>query len=631
MKLNANLTLFFEIILYLFMINNADSVEYSLRVTNYGKVKGIVEYVHGQKVVEKFFGIPYASPPLGKLRLEAPVPPLSWGDAIKNADVLPPACPQATEGVAYIEYHVPGFNKTSEDCLYLNIYVPRGSHHHRTMPVLVFVHGGSYQNGMGAMFDGSVLATHGIVVVTFNYRLGPLGFMNSADGVIRGNYGMLDMVAALQWIQGNIAHFNGDPNSVTIDGHSAGGCSVGLLLMSPLAKGLFQRVIQQSGSPLAHWAVSRFETKPNFVYKIFSSSVQCYSNISTEVKKCIQNLDTQSLQKVITEEFEWSTSLTPQYRPVVDGHFLPYTPERMVDSEPLNAANILTGATQDEGLIAAIPLIKLFGVGKTGFRKLLSLMSCFRGELPEIPDIVDSVLEKYVKLESSDISEKEIERSFSEIVGDYFITAPTHLFADRLSRRNVSVYLYNYEYKSLLDQWDGVIHGAELFYLSGCPFTGHKNFRYDHVDKEMANLLLRIWSNFIKHGIPSLHPTNEVDLPRFHSRRKSYTKIFSSRREPAVSFLTNLRQSKMFFWNEEVPEMFSDKDSRNSINNFTQKNNYSHINGKNTWILASVCIGLSVLTLILTVQYFKVRKEITKLLRQNSISSGERMLNGTQI
>ncbi|XP_060585843.1 fatty acyl-CoA hydrolase precursor, medium chain-like [Ruditapes philippinarum] len=630
MKFKTSLVCTFEYIIYFcYVIKFVNSVEYSVRVTDYGKVKGVVEYVHGQKIVEKFFGIPYASPPIGNLRLEAPVPPRSWGDSIRNANVLAPACPQASEGVAYIEYHVPGFNKTSEDCLYLNIYVPRGSHHHRSMPVLVFIHGGSYQNGMGAMFDGSVLATHGIVVVTFNYRLGPLGFMNSADGVIRGNYGMLDMIAALQWIQGNIANFNGDPNSVTIDGHSAGGCSVGLLLMSPLAKGLFKRVIQQSGSPLAHWSVSRYETKPNFVYKIFSSSVKCYSNNSAEVKKCIKNLDTETLQRVITEESEWTTSLTPQYRPVVDGYFLPYTPEVMVEREPLNAVHFLTGATQDEGLIAAIPLIKLYGVGTTGFRKLLTLMSCFRGELPEIPDIVYSVLEKYVKFESSDISEQEIERSFSEIVGDYFITAPTHRFADSLSRRNVSVYLYNYEYKSLLDQWDGVIHGAELFYLSGCPFTGHKNFRYDHVDKEMANMLIHIWSNFIKHGIPSLHPLNEIDLPLFNPRRKSYTKIFSSQREPAVSFMTNLRQSKMTFWNQEVSDMYSNRYSKE--NNLTHKTTYSHVNGKNTWILASVCIGLSVVTLILTVQYFKVRKEITSLLRQNSISSGERMLNGTQI
>ncbi|KAL4236196.1 Cocaine esterase [Mactra antiquata] len=566
-----------------------------------------------------------------------PVPPTPWGDVIKNTTVLPPACPQPAEGVAYIEYHVPDFNRTSEDCLYVNVYVPRGAHTHKSMPVFVFIHGGSYQNGMGAMFDGSILATHGIVVVTFNYRLGPLGFITSTDGVLRGNYGMLDMVASLKWVQENIANFNGDPNRVTIDGHSAGGCSVGLLLMSPLAKGLFHRVIQQSGSPLGQWAVSRYETKPSFIYKIFTSSLNCYNSSSShDVKACLQKLDSDTLHDVIIKEFDWGTSLTPKYRPVVDGYFLPHTPEYMVENEPLNAATFMTGATKDEGLIAAIPLINLFGVGKTGFRKLISLMSCFRGDLPEIPGIVDSILEQYVSLRSSDITEDEIQTIFSEIVGDYFITAPTHQLANSLSQRNVTVYLYNYEYLPELDGWGGVIHGAELFYLSGCPFTGHKNFRYNHVDEKMAKMLLLLWSNFIKHGIATLEPRHEINLPPFDSKRKTYSKIYSLNKEPKISFMQDLRHEKISFWNEEVPRMMLDEmEHREEIITHSKyvKNNgdkYSYVNNKSTWILASVCIALSVIIIVLSIQNLKIRKEVSILIRQTSVSSKEKMLSGFQ-
>ncbi|KAH3730960.1 hypothetical protein DPMN_056961 [Dreissena polymorpha] len=614
------------------VVKESDGTEYSVRLTDAGKVRGLVEMAHGQKKVEKFFGIPFASPPVGVLRLEPPVPTKPWSDIMDTLE-LPPACPQPIEGVAYIEYHVPGFNRTSEDCLFLNVYLPKGTHH-RSMPVLVFIHGGSYQNGMGAMLDGSVLASHGVVVVTFNYRLGPLGFLSSADSHITGNYGMLDMIAALKWVKANIAAFNGDPAQVTIDGHSAGGCSVGLLLMSPLAKGLFHRVIQQSGSPLGNWAVLRRQTEPNFVYNIFTSSVRCYNMSSLETKRCLQALDSATLEHTIMEEFEWMTSLTPLYRPVVDGYFLPRTPEELVISGTVNAEAVLTGATQDEGLIAAIPLIKLFGVGKTGYRKLLSLMSSFRGDLPEISGIVDSVLSLYIRHGISDISDEAIEKSFAEIVGDYFITAPTHLLAERLSQRNVSVYLYNYEYKSPLDPWDGAVHGAELFFLSGCPFTGHRNFRYDSTDKEMSRMLLLLWTNFIKHGAPSLQPRSDISLPRYTPRVKAYTRIIANS-EPSLTFAADLRRDKIGFWNERVPEMFREELRRHDSNNidashlsFNKVNSHylANVNSKNTWILTSVCLCLTVLTIVLTVGYYRMRREVNRLLRQNSLSSAERML-----
>lgn len=606
----------------------------SIRQTNFGQVRGLTEYVHGHKKVEKFLGVPYASPPVGKLRFVHSVPPTSWGDKILDARELPPACLQPLEGVAYIDHHVPGFNKTSEDCLYLNIYVPRESHHPKSMPVLVFVHGGSFQNGMGAMFDGSALATHGIVVVTFNYRLGPLGFLSSAAADdIQGNYGMLDMIEALKWVRNNIANFNGDPDSVTIDGHSAGGCSVGLLLMSPLAKGLFKRVIQQSGSPLGHWAVSRVQIKPDIVYKIFVSSVGCHRNTSAETKTCLQALDSKTLENVIVGEYEWSAILTPQYKPVVDGYFLPSTPERLVEDRELNADSFMTGSTQDEGLIAATPLIEHYGVGKTGSKKLLSLMNFFKGNLPEVFDISDYMMDRYIELGSSDITDMEIRRSFAEIIGDYFITAPTHRFADMLYRRNVSVYVYNYEYKSSLDQWDGVIHGAELFYLSGCPFIGHKNFRYDEVDKDMAKVLLLLWSNFVKHGVPSLHPKEDVYFPRFSIPRKLYARIHSGI-SPSLSTGSNLKPDKMSFWNQQIPEMLLYQMKQLSNDTLqcgavTNMNAYTYVIGKHTWILTSVCIGLAVVTLTLVVGYYKMRKEVSRLLRQNSVSSGERMLPNT--
>ncbi|ESP05700.1 hypothetical protein LOTGIDRAFT_102164 [Lottia gigantea] len=281
-----------------------------LRRTQYGKVSGEVETLSDNKRIEKYLGIPYAKPPVGDLRFEPPEPPERWEEDILEAYTLPPACAQPDMGVLYIDHHVPGFNVTSEDCLYLNIYTPWVRLRY---PVMVFIHGGSYENGMGAMLEGGYLASQDIVVITFNYRLGPLGFLTAYDNDIPGNYGMLDQIQALRWVQENIHVFGGDPNQVTIDGHSAGGCCVGLLMLSPLAKGLFTNVIQQSGSPFAHWAVHHSHKTMGFYSKSFIASMGCMMNTSKDIKACLKSVPQRTIERVILEYEVKYYELYPSY------------------------------------------------------------------------------------------------------------------------------------------------------------------------------------------------------------------------------------------------------------------------------------------------------------------------------
>ncbi|KAL5020938.1 hypothetical protein ScPMuIL_000093 [Solemya velum] len=270
--------------MFLFVLSEG-SYHSPVRHTEQGQVRGKRHHVEGGHVVEKYLGIPYAQPPVGPLRFKYPAPPLHRTADILDATVLPPACLQSRDGVQYIEVYVPGFNRTSENCLYLNIYVPVVPEQNRKLlPVMVFIHGGSYRSGMGAMFDGTVLATYGVVVVTFNYRLGPLGFLSAADPDIPGNYGLFDQLEVLKWVNTNIKHFDGDPDRVTVDGHSAGGCSVGILSVSPLAKGLFNRVIGQSGSIFANWAMSRHQTRPSFYFRDFTVFRGMFGNTTKEIK-----------------------------------------------------------------------------------------------------------------------------------------------------------------------------------------------------------------------------------------------------------------------------------------------------------------------------------------------------------
>ena len=212
-------------------------------VTESGAISGVL--ANGLRVYK---GIPFAAPPVGDLRWRPPAPATSW-TGTRRADAFAPACIQV--GVSMPGETPPA---VSEDCLYLNIWTPAKTAHEH-LPVIVWIYGGGYINGSAAMplYWGDRLAQKGVIVVTIAYRLGPLGFLalpeltRESPHHSSGNYGLMDQIAALEWIQRNIAAFGGDPKCVTIAGQSSGSISVSILMASPPAKGLFQRAIGESG------------------------------------------------------------------------------------------------------------------------------------------------------------------------------------------------------------------------------------------------------------------------------------------------------------------------------------------------------------------------------------------------
>jgi len=219
---------------------------------------GTLEGVVDTSGVLAFQGIPYALPPVGALRWRAPRPAASWS-GVRPANRLGHNCMQ-TQIYGDIDPFAAG---VSEDCLYLNVWTP--SVQGASRPVMVWIHGGGYRAGFGGeeRHYGAPLAQKGVVVVTLNYRLGPLGFFahpalaGESPRHASGNYGLLDQIAALQWVKRNIARFGGDPARVTIFGESAGGTSVGALVASPLAKGLFRGAILESGTGIGRSVQSR--------------------------------------------------------------------------------------------------------------------------------------------------------------------------------------------------------------------------------------------------------------------------------------------------------------------------------------------------------------------------------------
>jgi para-nitrobenzyl esterase len=293
-----------------------------------------------------FRGIPYAAPPVGALRWRPPAPASRW-TGVRPANQLGHNCIQH-QPYGDIDPFAAG---VSEDCLYLNVWTNSLDARAPRRPVMVWIHGGGFFAGFGGeeRHNGARLAQKGAVVVTINYRLGAFGFLAhpalaaESPHHATGNYGLLDQIAALQWVKRNIARFGGDPSRVTIFGESAGGMSVGSLIASPLAKGLFQRAILESGTGVSIGVFPR-DTARKIGMRLADSL-----HVRGSDADAARQLRALSPDTVLAASLRLGEKDQPMFFPVVDGWVLP----RSVDSALLRgAANIvpvIAGTTRDEG------------------------------------------------------------------------------------------------------------------------------------------------------------------------------------------------------------------------------------------------------------------------------------------
>ena len=282
--------------------------------------------------LDEYFGVPFAAPPLGELRWRRPQPVAPW-KGVRAARAFAPACAQTATWIT---------NPKSEDCLYLNVWAPRKA---KRLPVIVWIHGGAMDSGTAAVpvQNGANLARRGAIVVTVNYRLGIFGFYASPElsaetpGHVSGNQGILDQIAALRWVKRNIAAFGGDPERVTIMGNSSGGESVALLVASPLAKGLFQRAIAESGNdamPISLEDNARFDTKAVAEAKGAAFARAAGAERLADLRK----LSVAELQKR-----DWVP------RVYVDGHLLHADLTSIYRNHQQNDVPLLVGWTAEEG------------------------------------------------------------------------------------------------------------------------------------------------------------------------------------------------------------------------------------------------------------------------------------------
>ncbi len=447
--------------------------------------------------VHVFRGVPYARPPVGSLRFAAPVREEPW-PGVHRATEFGSSAPQNPMALP-----LPGMDvgPMDEDCLTLNVYTPGTDGGCR--PVLVWIHGGGFVIGSGSqpIYDGVPLAGRGdVVVVTLNYRLGPLGFLYLADlcpdlvGAV-GNAGIRDQVAALEWVQENIAAFGGDPANVTIFGESAGGMSVGTLLGTPSAAGLFQRAIPQSGA--AHNVHTR-ETATE-VARHFLEAVGIAPEQAAEQLRRIPPDKLLDTQQQMVLKLGTTLGLLP-FQPLVDDDFLPEPPLAAIEAGHAAGIDLLTGTTRDEWKLFGFLEQGLATLDEAGLRERVAAQL---GDEAAAGRVVDAY--RTARAGSGADTPKDL---FFAIETDRVFRLPAIRLAEAQQRHRDAVYMYTFNWESpMMGGALGACHAIELPFVFGqVGREGSELFVGTGPDAErLSGQVMDAWIAFARTGDPS-HP-----------------------------------------------------------------------------------------------------------------------------
>ncbi|XP_069989032.1 juvenile hormone esterase isoform X2 [Penaeus vannamei] len=417
-----------------------------------GRVLGVTETSTKGREFHSYYGIPFAKPPVGELRLQDPVQAERW-EGVRDGSRTPSPCllvplAYAAMGVTLAPEDLRG----NEDCLYLNVFTPK-TETSKNYPVMVWIHGGAYLAGGAYEYRPHVLMNHDIVLVVLQYRVGIMGFLSTEDEVIPGNFGLKDQTLALRWVQDNIHSFGGDADRVTIFGESAGGASVHYHILSPKSKGLFSRAIMQSGSALAPWA--RHEQHRR-VAKEVSKAVGCSKAFGHkyEILDCLQEVDGRKLAARFQDFMEWFI-LPAVALPLVDGDFVPDLPARLMQVGAFNQVDLMAGITRDEGALVTNPMLArkdLFPALQNNFPVFGPVSLMVR---PEIDDALVFSTKVYQHYLGNATIDRDHIKELTKMNTDYSFAVPhdlTTLYHARVP--GLATYRYELKHRSQLSMGD---------------------------------------------------------------------------------------------------------------------------------------------------------------------------------
>ncbi|TRY76473.1 hypothetical protein TCAL_05343 [Tigriopus californicus] len=491
--------------------------------TTLGVIKGSQRQTKANKIdYVAFTSIPYAQAPVGSLRFLPPQPLDKFADVVDGSKTEFPICPQLTwpthEGLQVLPV------KGQEDCLYLNVFVPKSAiKANKKLPVMVFIHGGAFIVGSGGLETASpepFLETEEVVFVTFNYRLGPLGFLSTEDEFLPGNNGLKDQIMALKWIQAHISDFNGNPDSVTLMGSSAGGTSVMMLMISEAATGLFHQGISQSG-PLLNNPSTYLGESPAYFASSLIEAVNCDGSLPTkEVLKCLQALDVMDIVEH-SNMFERFFITPNPWKPVLDSNYtkqpiLKEDPRVLMLSGKFNQMPLIIGWDKDEGSLFMPQFLnnpeRVNEVNENFdvLGPILLLGGDEHSTLDEDSNTANIIKSHYMDTFSGGLDMEKLPEMIRMFSHARYI-GPIHSDAAiLLTTARKPVYLYEFAYRGAHTFTDvllrndqrsmpdmGVCHCDENYLLFNKPGS-----ELPSQDRAMSKRLVGMWVNFAKSGIP---------------------------------------------------------------------------------------------------------------------------------
>ena len=543
---------------------------------NSGSIEGTTE--EDYPTVAVYRGIPYAKPPIDELRWAPPQPVEPW-EGVQPATDFSSECMQtAVEEGLYSTAPA----SASEDCLYLNVWTDtQASDDNR--PVMVWIHGGAFILGSGSTpgYNGADLASKGVVVVTINYRLGVLGFFahpalsaESEHGV-SGNQGIYDQIAALQWVQDNIANFGGDPNNVTIFGESAGSISVCYLVATPLAKGLFQKAIGQSGGCFGkHRALDKeIEEITPVIAPDTEAVVGSGYEIGAEVASALgfpgndqeslaelRNLNALTILETLRE-----AELNILWRSIfVDGYMFPDQMRTLVETGQGSNVDVIVGSTRDEGT-ALFPWTQKVD------------LEVWRAKLVE--NVGEEVAEILIAVYEDDAA-VSTQRTDQEILSDQLFAWEMRKWARINESLGKSAYLYVFNHAPTLPdlgQSLGAFHASEIAYIfgTGSLFVPEEsdddedesdsNEFWTEDDQSVQDVIQTYWLNFAKNGDP-----NGEGLPTWPAYQTASDQAMEIKVQSAP--VANYRGVKLDTWEELMARPFNIESPTSSVDDISASN-----------------------------------------------------------
>ncbi|XP_076327886.1 esterase E4-like isoform X1 [Tachypleus tridentatus] len=527
-----------------------------------GHIRGRLLQTKSNRRIHGFLGIPYATAPIGPFRFKASVRHPGWSDTL-DATEYRSSCPQVDPR---------GMQTGGEDCLFLNVFTPRlPNDNYRgsstNYPVMVFIHGGYFDSGSSSQYGPEKLVDKGVVLVTFNYRLGILGFLSTGDEASSGNWGLLDQRLALQWVQENIGNFGGDATSVTLFGQGAGAASVIYHIISPVSQRLFHRAIAESGSALCPWALER---EPLQYAREVALLLKCPTESSFQLVECISRKSTGDILRAQTEGKSLG-NFPIRAVPVIDRQgtanpVIPDDPLSLLQRGNFVRVPLVIGINREEGAFFYPLLRKGYmenSLRNSGYLRDILIPSFLQStsDLAINSAVVEAIMFAYfIGVDTANLT--QVLKPFINMTTDAMYVACNDLTSKTYSQLNIPTYMYVFEHRGVNSMTDlrlnqqmskidaGVSHGDELFYLFDLQVDGIQPL--SQLDNLISNRMVTLWTDFAKFGVAPHFVNYEYPAkwPRLQPNNLSYYRI-----EGHLRIARDYRQRESDLWLHHLPSL----------------------------------------------------------------------------